>query len=167
MSPQSVLLKRQTRNLYRLIQDSLPVLNNATNMSDIEDNYLLKKRIVSYLRQNLFDAAKLPSKSGSGLRHSVHSPHRIFLPLLRGKNSALTSAGLIQTECNCTEQLAAEYVGFDEYTDIWKYSFLSLASLVGLFSIVLIICLIWRIIRFVKFFFFLSIYFFIKRVVFF
>lgn len=159
MSPQSVLLKKQTRNLYRLIQNSLSVLNNATNMSDIEDNYPFKKRIVSYLRQNLFDAAKLPSKSESGLRH------RIFLPLLRGggKNSAPSSVSSIQTECNCTEQLAAEYVGFDEYTDIWKYSFLSLASLVGLFSIVLIICLIWRIIRYVNFLLFLYSFIFLYK----
>ena len=141
-SPHSALLKRQTRNFYKLIDDSLPLLNRAANISALEKNYLLKKRVISYLRQNMFDAAKIWKAS---VESSSFHPYRMFSPTVK---QGLAAQPISQMQDHdCSEQIAAEMARLDEYADIWKYSFLTLASLVGIFTIVSIICLVWRIVR--------------------
>ncbi len=115
----ALLLRKHTRLLYDLVQDSINFKTQTNNSFTDEQKFYIKKRIVAYLRQNLIADASIKTSS------------RQLVPL---------------SACNCTGTATRPVSELDEFTYIWKYSFLSLASLVGLASIIFILILVSRIV---------------------
>jgi hypothetical protein len=115
----ALLLRKHTRLLYDLVQDSINFKTQTNNSFTDEQKFYIKKRIVAYLRHNLIADASIKTSS----RQLVPSP-----------------------ACNCTGTATRPVSESDEFTYIWKYSFLSLASLVGLASIIFILVLVSRIV---------------------
>lgn len=124
MTFQSALVKKHTKLIYELVLDSIDYKTKSRNSFTLEETFFIKKRIVAYLRQNIFDAAK-------------------FMRNSRMKSEA--------PNCNSTHRdvtlTPTADISANEYTIIWKYSFLSLAVLMGILSILLILVLVYRIIR--------------------
>ncbi len=120
-SANTLFLRKHTRLLYDLVLDSINFKTQTNNSLTAEQKLFIRKKIMNYLRKNVISDVSV-------------------------KTTGKLQTELLPLTCNCSDAVASLSISeSDDFTFIWKYSFLSLASLVGLASIIFILVLVSRI----------------------